>query len=88
MKVTILNCGSGDWNKYVWNPRKSTVKDLPVDVIIDMAVTRFWGSRAFFWQDNGLKDQGIFGQVCKPVSPKFGGGNTCITGRVRIDIEE
>ena len=37
-----------------------------------------------------LADFGIagYGQVCRPVPQKLGGGNNCITSRVRADVEE
>lgn len=85
MRVTIRNCGSGD--KFEWNPRAKTVKGQTEAEIIEIAVRKFFGARAFLWRDEGLRDAGIFGQICKPVGKKFGGGNSCITGRVEIRVE-
>lgn len=86
MKITIKQC-YGEYESMVYAPRAVTVAGMTTDEIIDLAVKKFYGSRSFLWRDDGLRDQGIFGQICKPVSPKLGGGNSCLTGRVRIDIE-
>lgn len=85
MKIKIMNCGSHEVQ--VYRPR-TTVAGLTKEQAINLAVRKFYGARAFFWRDNGLKHEGIFGQICEPLSPKWGGGNTCLTGRVRIEIEE
>ena len=86
MKIVIRQCG-GDYAEKRYAPRDVTVANLTEDEIIDLAVRKFYGKKAFFWRDNGLRYEGIFGQICEPLSPKWGGGNTCLTGRVRIDIE-
>ena len=86
MKIKIMNCGSHEVQ--VYRPRITTVAGLTKEQAINLAVRKFYGKRAFFWRDNGLRYEGIFGQICEPLSQKLGGGNTCITGRVRIDIDE
>jgi len=86
MNIKIRECG-GDYREWVYNPTKKTVFGLSEEEIADLAVKKFFGRKAFFWRDNGLRDCGLFGQVCEPVSKKWGGGNTCLTGRVRIDID-
>lgn len=82
--ITIRNCGNFD--EQIYRPREATIKGLSLEEVVDLAVKKFYGKKAFFWQDNGLKDQGIYGQICEPLPAKLGGGNTCLTGRVRIDI--
>lgn len=86
MQITIRQCG-GNYEERRYSPRASTVAGLTESEIIDLAVKKLYGRRAFFWRDNGLRDCGIFGQVCEPASRKWGGGNSCITGRVVIIIE-
>lgn len=86
MKIKIKQC-YGEYESKSYSPRAATVAGLTTEEVVDLAVKKIYGSRAFLWEDNGLKDRGIYGQICKPVSPKLGGGNTCLTGRVRIDIE-
>lgn len=85
--IITINELTSDREPRTWKPRAATIAGLNEREIVAAAVRRFYGVRAFLWRDEGLRDQGIFGQICKPVSPKWGGGNSCITGRVRIDIE-
>lgn len=85
MNITIRECG-GDYRVWTYAPKDKTVSGLTEAEVVDLAVKKFFGKRAFFWRDNGLRDQGIFGQICEPLPAKLGGGNTCLTGRVRIDI--
>ena len=88
MTTTItINELCSDREPRTWKPRASTIAGLNEAEIIEAAVRRFYGARAFLWRDEGLRDIGIYGQICEPVSPKWGGGNSCITGRVRVDIE-
>ena len=54
--------------------------------LIGLAVQKLYGKTCWWWSDSGL---GIYyGQVCYPVPQKLGGGNNCITSRVRADVEE
>lgn len=86
MNITIRECG-GDRRVWTYAPKAKTVSGLTEAEVADLAVKKIFGRRAFFWQDNGLRDCGLYGQACEPVSQKWGGGNTCLTGRIRIDIE-
>ena len=52
---------------------------------LDRAIQKVWGKSAFWWADSGLAG---YGQVCRPVPQKLGGGNNCITSRIGVDIEE
>ena len=88
VKTTItINELMSDKEPRIWKPRAATIAGLNEREMIAAAVRRFYGARAFLWRDEGLRDQGIFGQICKPVSPKWGGGNSCITGPVEIRIQ-
>lgn len=51
---------------------------------IERAVTRIFGKTAWWWSDSGLGYE--YGQVCKPVPQKFGGGHSCVTGRVTWNV--
>lgn len=53
---------------------------------IDRAVARIFGKSAWWWSDSGLGYE--YGQVCKPVPQKLGGGNSCLTGRVNWRVTE
>ena len=54
--------------------------------LIGLAVQKLYGKTCWWWSDSGL---GIYyGQVCYPVPQKLGGGNNCITSRVRADVKE
>ena len=86
MKIAIRQCG-GDYDEKRYAPRAATVASMTEDEIIDLAVTKLYGRTASLWRDNGLRDQGIYGQIVKPVPPKWGGGNTCVTGRVEVIIK-
>lgn len=52
--------------------------------LLDLAAAHWYGKHATFFRDNGLKDAGIYGQICKPISK--GNGLNCVTSRVRIDL--
>ena len=53
------------------------------DVVLKAIVTH-WGVGAFWWRDQGLASIGNYGQVCRATS---GGGSTCLTSRLRLDVE-
>ena len=55
--------------------------------LLDYAIKHWYGKNKFFWRDNGLKDQGIFGQVCEPLPEKLGGGNNCVTSRIYVSMD-
>ena len=54
--------------------------------VIEKAVKKLFGKSCFWQQDSGLGR--YYGQVFRPVDRKYGGGNTSVTCRARIDIEE
>lgn len=53
---------------------------------IRIAVKRRYGSAASFWRDQGLA-VGYYGQIVVPTGQP-GDHWRCVTGRVRIDVEE
>jgi hypothetical protein len=53
---------------------------------IQKAVEKMFGKTCFWFRDSGL---GLYyGQVFHPVSQKYGGGNSSVTCRARIDVTE
>ena len=54
--------------------------------VIDKAVRQHFGQRCFLWRDEGLRDHGIFGQICQPAE-RVQHCNICVTGRITIDID-
>ena len=54
--------------------------------LIGLAVQKIYGKTCWWWSDSGLGM--YYGQVCCPIPQKLGGGNNCITSRVRADVEE
>ena len=56
MRVSIRKCGGFD--KWSYKPRTDNEAEA-----IDRTVKHFWGQRAFFERDNGLRDCGTYGQI-------------------------
>jgi len=50
------------------------------------AIKKMFGKSVFWQTDSGLGFW--YGQVFKPVSNKYGGGNSSVTCRARIDVTE
>lgn len=54
--------------------------------LLDLACSHWYGAHASLFRDKGLYDEGIYGQIVKPLEEKLGGGLNCITGRVFIEL--
>lgn len=95
-KIRIVKC-YGDLQEWSWRPTAKTMeklaseaKELGIDMeeeLLRTAVRRFFGKGAFFWKNYELRNEGDYGQICEPLPRNLGGGYSCITGRIRIDIE-
>ena len=86
MRITIIDNSTGK----SYSPRPQTIINYfgqgysaSLGDIIDLAMDKFYSKRCFFWRDNGLFDQGIFGQVCRAVK---NGEATCVTPRIQLTI--
>ena len=69
---------------------ESSVWDDPVDLAVQRAITRAYGSTASLRVDRGLTGRpGVtrYGSVTKPARGQPNVGNV-IVGRVRVDIEQ
>ena len=89
MKVIITDHSTDK----VYRPKPATVELVlrgcngysRLATIIDLAIKHWYGSSCFFWRDYGLRDVGIYGQVCKPLPPDYK-ANNCITPRIRLNV--
>ena len=96
MATVIFKLKEHDRNDEIYRPTPKTIDrvfaeadeygDSRFTALLDRAAAHWYGAHAFFWRDKGLYDEGIYGQICKPVPEKLGGGNSCITGRVFIEM--
>ncbi len=76
--VTISECKAGGKS---WTHTARTDDD---QTAIARTIKRHFGRKAWFWRDNGLKNQGMYGQIAEPI-PGHNASN-CVTGRVSISV--
>jgi hypothetical protein len=77
MFVTITECGG---LQRVWSYSPQTDD---IDEAIARTIKKHFGKNAGFFRDNGLLNEGRYGQITEP-APKINAQN-CLTGCVRID---
>jgi len=53
---------------------------------ISRAIVKHYGSTSYLWRDSGLTT-GIYGQIVRPIGKPGDRSYTCVTGRIRIDID-
>ena len=78
----------------IYRPTQKTIDRIFADsdengdsrftALLDLACAHWYGAHASLFRDKGLWHDGIYGQICKPISK--GNGLNCVTGRVRIDL--
>ena len=80
-RVTITECKTGGQE---WVSEHRQRADA-----VDRACEKAFGKGAYLFVDNGLANIGLYGQIVRDMPRRSSGWQaTCLTGRVKITVEE
>ena len=91
MTIRITDHSTGK----TYRPRRQTIEairaekaeygdEITLQDILDLAARHWYGRNCGFFRNQGLADQGIYGQIVRPCRT---GGLDCVTPQIRFTVE-